>query len=56
MGADPRATRGTPPFAYCDNHLLLAEQAGVGLGDLGRIDLLGWSLEKARYPYPLRKG
>jgi uncharacterized protein (DUF362 family) len=52
MGFDnPRALRGTKPFQGCDNHLLLAEQAGVGTADLSQIDLRGLSLEKARYPY-----
>ena len=52
MGYDnPRALRGTKPFAVCDNHLLLAEQAGLGTADLSQIDLRGMSIEKARYPY-----
>jgi uncharacterized protein (DUF362 family) len=48
---DPRAVRGVKPFHFCDNHLLLAEQAGVGTADLTQIDLRGVSLEKARYSY-----
>jgi uncharacterized protein (DUF362 family) len=52
MGYDnPRAVRGTKPFHFCDNHLLLAEQAGVGVADLAQIDVRGLPLEKARYPY-----
>lgn len=52
MGYDnPRAVRGTKPFGFCDNHLLLAEQAGVGTADLAQIDVRGLSIEKARYPY-----
>jgi uncharacterized protein (DUF362 family) len=52
MGYDnPRAVRGTKPFHFCDNHLLLAEQAGVGVADLAQIDVRGLSLDKARYPY-----
>jgi hypothetical protein len=50
--ADPRATRGTPPCATCDNHLLLAEQAGLGSADLARIEVRGMSIDQARYPYP----
>jgi len=50
--ADPRATRGTPPFATCDNHLLLAEQAGLGSADLARIEVRGMGIDQARYPYP----
>ena len=49
---DPRATRGTVPFQTADNHLLLAEQAGVGTADLSRIEVLGLSLAQAKYPYP----
>jgi uncharacterized protein (DUF362 family) len=48
---DPRALRGTKPFAMCDNHLLMAEQAGIGTADLSKIDVRGLSIEKARYPY-----
>jgi len=48
---NPRATRGTKPFESCDNHILLAEQAGVGIADLSQIDLRGLSIAKARYPY-----
>lgn len=48
---DPRATRGTKPFDQCDNHLLMAEQAGLGTADLKKIDVRGLSIEKARYAY-----
>jgi hypothetical protein len=48
---DPRASRGTKPFHFCDNHLLLAEQAGTGTADLTQIDLRGLPIEKVRYPY-----
>jgi uncharacterized protein (DUF362 family) len=49
--ADPRAPRGKPPFQHCDNHLLLAEQAGLGIADLARIEVRGLTIEKARYGY-----
>jgi uncharacterized protein (DUF362 family) len=49
--ATPRAARGVKPFQDCDNHLLLAEQAGLGTADLAQIDLRGMPIEKARYPY-----
>jgi hypothetical protein len=39
------------PFQNCDNHLLLAEQAGLGIADLTQIDLRGLPVEKARCPY-----
>lgn len=48
---DPRAVRGKKPFDFCDNHLLMAEQAGLGPADPSKIDIRGLSLEKARYPY-----
>ena len=52
MGYDnPRAVRGVKPFAICDNHLLLAEQAGLGTADLSQIEVRGLAIEKARYPY-----
>jgi uncharacterized protein (DUF362 family) len=49
--ADPRAPRGTKPFAFCDNHLLMAEQAGLGSADLAQIDVRGSEIAKVRYPY-----
>lgn len=48
---NPRAVRGVKPFQLCDNHLLLAEQAGLGTAALDTIDVRGLSIEKARYPY-----
>lgn len=48
---DPRALRGTKPFDICDNHILMAEQAGLGIAELAQIDLRGLPLEQARYPY-----
>lgn len=52
MGYDnPRATRGTKPFGFCDNHLALAEQAGLGTADPEKIEVLGMSLAQGRYPY-----
>ncbi|HMJ88176.1 MAG TPA: DUF362 domain-containing protein, partial [Candidatus Acidoferrum sp.] len=48
---DPRALRGTKPFHFCDNHLLMAEQAGLGIADLAKIDVRGMTIEKARYNY-----
>jgi uncharacterized protein (DUF362 family) len=49
--SDPRALKGTKPFVHCDNHLLLAEQAGLGIADLAQIDLRGEAVEKVKYPY-----
>jgi len=50
--SNPRANRGTPPFAGCDNHLLLAEQNGIGTADLSAIDVRGLTIQQAVYPYP----
>jgi uncharacterized protein (DUF362 family) len=50
--SNPRADRGTRPFQTCDNHLLLAEQAGLGTADLSQIDVRGLSIQQALYPYP----
>ena len=52
MGYDnPRAERGEWPFEKCDNHILLAEKAGLGIADLNQIDVRGMSIEEAFYPY-----
>jgi uncharacterized protein (DUF362 family) len=48
---NPRAPRGVKPFDFCDNHLLLAERAGLGSADLSKIDVRGMSIARARYPY-----
>jgi uncharacterized protein (DUF362 family) len=48
---DPRVVRGQKPFDFCDNHLLMAEQTGLGPADLTKIDVRGMSIENARYPY-----
>jgi uncharacterized protein (DUF362 family) len=49
--ADPRSERGTGPFGYCENQLLLAEKVGLGTADLTKIEVLGMTIEKARCPY-----
>src|SRR5215470_615044 len=48
---NPRAAKGVKPFDFCDNHILLAEQAGLGTADLTRIDVRGTPIKKVRYPY-----
>jgi hypothetical protein len=50
--SNPRATRGTPPFAGCDNHLLLLEQNNIGVADVSHIDVRGLTIQQALYPYP----
>ena len=49
--ADPRVNRTKKPFDFCDNHLLLAEQTGVGSAELAKIEVLGLGIDQARYPY-----
>lgn len=51
MGFNPMADRGVPPFEKCDSTLLLAEHLGVGTRDLGRIEVVGTPIEKARYRF-----
>jgi len=48
---NPRARRGSEPFRYCDNHLLLAEQAGGGTADLSQIEVLGTPIRQAVCKY-----
>jgi uncharacterized protein (DUF362 family) len=43
-----RAPRGVAPFTPGDNHLVLAEQAGLGTCDLSRIDVAGVPIAKVR--------
>lgn len=45
---DPRALKGRKPFIYCDNHLLLAEQAGLGVAELEKIEVRGEAIEKVK--------
>ncbi|HLW66534.1 MAG TPA: DUF362 domain-containing protein [Gemmataceae bacterium] len=51
MGYDPRAGRGTAPFATCDNTMLLAEHHGIGTTDLNRIEVRGVPIAQALYRY-----
>jgi uncharacterized protein (DUF362 family) len=51
MGYDPLAAAGTPPFYTCDNFLELAERAGLGTRDLGRIEVAGVPIAEARYDF-----
>jgi uncharacterized protein (DUF362 family) len=43
-----RAVRGVDPFGPGDNHLMLAEEAGLGPCDLGRIEVVGTPITKVR--------
>jgi uncharacterized protein (DUF362 family) len=51
MGFDPMAGAGTPPFYDCDNFLELAERAGLGSRDLGRIEVAGTPIREARFDF-----
>ncbi len=46
--ANVRGTRGTPPFRPGDNHLVLAETAGLGPCDLARTEVVGLPIAKVR--------
>jgi hypothetical protein len=48
---DPRSARGTKPFHFCDNHLVMAEQAGLGTADLAKIEVLGVPIKQAQVRY-----
>jgi hypothetical protein len=68
MGYNPRAGRTEAPFRvykrggsptgggpqYADNPMLLAEAAGIGSADLGRIDVRGVSIKEALYDFEAR--
>lgn len=43
-----RAPRGVAPFGPGDNHLVMAEQAGLGTCDLGRIEVVGRTIAQVR--------
>jgi uncharacterized protein (DUF362 family) len=51
MGFDPMADRGKAPFETCDNTLRLAEELGVGTRDLKRIEVVGFQIADARFPF-----
>jgi hypothetical protein len=50
-----RAPRGVAPFLPGDNHLVMAEKAGLGPCDLSRIEVVGTPIDKVRsreFPEP----
>lgn len=51
MGHDPTADYPDPPFIRGDNHLNLAAAAGMGTNKLEEIEVLGVSIDKAKYPF-----
>lgn len=48
---NPAAPKGVKPFAYCDNHLLLAQKAGVGTAELSRINVRGSAIRDLKTDY-----
>jgi hypothetical protein len=51
MGGDPLADRGQSPFGDCDNTIKLAQAAGIGTGDLSRIEMPGIKIKEALFDY-----
>ncbi|MBI4903050.1 MAG: DUF362 domain-containing protein [Acidobacteria bacterium] len=51
MNYDPMAQRGTAPFETCDNTLALAEQHGVGTRDPNQIEVVGATIEQAKFNF-----
>ncbi|MGC1376731.1 MAG: DUF362 domain-containing protein [Anaerolineales bacterium] len=53
MGFDPDAPSGTQPFAYADNHLALARDAGLGTNRLDEIGVVGPSIAEVAFPFKM---
>jgi uncharacterized protein (DUF362 family) len=51
MGYDPKADRGKPPFETCDSTLRLAEEAGLGTRDMGRIEVVGTPVTEVMFDF-----
>lgn len=51
MGFDPTAAPHTMPFEYCDNHLSLAAEIGLGTNLLDEIGIRGVELEDLITPF-----
>ena len=51
MGFDARAPHYTAPFETRENHLLIAEQAGLGTADVTRIEVRGLQIADVRTPF-----
>jgi uncharacterized protein (DUF362 family) len=48
---DPLAQRGAAPFAFCDNHIQMAHDAGLGMGDVAQLEVLGESIDAVATPF-----
>lgn len=51
MGFDPMAGHREIPYEGCDSTLLLAEQRGLGTRVLSRIEVIGPSIEQAKFDF-----
>ncbi len=52
MGFDPEAkSQSETPFTFCDNHLQLAADAGLGSNRLDDIDVLGAAVDEVRVAF-----
>lgn len=49
MGYDPHAADRTKPFYNCSNILRLAADRNLGTNDLDQIEVIGLSIDDARY-------
>jgi uncharacterized protein (DUF362 family) len=56
MGFDPSAGSQTPPFNFCDNHLALAAQMGLGTNRLDEIGIVGPQIDELLYPFKTAQG
>ena len=51
MNFNPMGDRGSPPFEDCDSTLKLAEDIGIGTRDLKRIEVIGASIDSAKFDF-----
>jgi uncharacterized protein (DUF362 family) len=51
MGFDPAADRGKTPFENCDSTFKIAEEAGIGTRDVGKIEIAGPALKTLQFPF-----
>ncbi len=51
MGFNARAPHYTAPFETRENHLLIAEQAGLGTADVSRVEVRGLKIADVRTPF-----
>ncbi|HXK36481.1 MAG TPA: DUF362 domain-containing protein [Candidatus Paceibacterota bacterium] len=54
MGYDDPLSSTAAPFHFCENHLRFAHDAGLGVGELSRIDVRGERIEDVRTPFAWR--